>query len=54
MRPPVREQDILGDGERLHQLEVLMHHADAVQPCISRTLSDVATVLMMIDPVSGA
>ncbi len=32
------EQDVLGHGERLHQLEVLVHHADVVPRRIARAI----------------
>jgi hypothetical protein len=37
VRTLVGKQNVLSDGEGMHQLEMLMHHADAAAACFGRS-----------------
>ena len=49
-----RERDVLGDGQRLEQREMLEHHADAEPPRLGRAVMATGCACHRMLPASGA
>ena len=53
LAPVLAEHDVLGDGERRNEAEVLVHHADPGVDRLARRREDTGSPYTRISPASG-